>query len=55
MGRDTVARAFFDLYRTQHQEFPPECRDPDYERRLKDAPPLSITCDRIGQTWMAAP
>src|SRR6266536_1932664 len=27
--RDVVARAFADLYRTQHQEFPPECRDAD--------------------------
>ena len=35
VARDTVARAFYDLYRTQHQEFPPECRDSDYEQRLK--------------------
>ena len=27
VARDTVARAFYDLYRTQHQEFPPECHD----------------------------
>jgi len=32
-----VARAFFDLYRTQAQEFPPESRDSFYERRLKAA------------------
>src|SRR5437667_1924382 len=25
--RDVVAGAFADFYRTQHQEFPPECRD----------------------------
>ena len=25
VARDTVARAFHDLYRTQQQEFPPEC------------------------------
>ena len=30
--RDVVARAFAELYRTQHQEFPPECRDADYEK-----------------------
>ena len=31
--RDVVARAFADLYRTQHQEFPPECQ----RRRLREA------------------
>src|SRR2546425_1102577 len=30
--RDVVARAFADLYRAQHDEFPPECRDADYEK-----------------------
>jgi hypothetical protein len=29
-----------ELYRTQHQEFPPECRDSDYERRMKLAYPI---------------
>jgi S-adenosylmethionine:diacylglycerol 3-amino-3-carboxypropyl transferase len=33
--RDVVARAFAELYRTQHQEFPPECHDADYEKRIK--------------------
>jgi WD40 repeat protein len=35
--RDVVARAFADLYRAQHQEFPPECNDADYEKRIKAA------------------
>jgi predicted AAA+ superfamily ATPase len=35
--RDVVARQFADLYRTQHQEFPPECHETDYETRLKAA------------------
>ena len=35
--RDTVARAFAELYRTQHQEFPAECHDADYEKRIKAA------------------
>jgi hypothetical protein len=35
-----VARAFADFYRTQHQEFPPECRDADYEKRIKAAYPI---------------
>ena len=41
-GRDNVARVFADLYRTQHQEFPPECRDSDsdYEKRLQAAYPI---------------
>ena len=33
--RDVVARAFADLYRSQHQEFPSECREADYEERIK--------------------
>ena len=37
--RDVVARAFADLYRGQQQEFPPECRDADYEQRITAAYP----------------
>ena len=37
---DTTVKAFAELYRTQHQEFPPECRDTDYERRMKLAYPI---------------
>lgn len=37
VARDTVAKAYFDLYRSQHQEFPQECRDSEYEGRLKAA------------------
>ncbi|MFZ7125119.1 MAG: Swt1 family HEPN domain-containing protein, partial [Desulfobacterales bacterium] len=40
VARDTVARAFYDLYRTQHQEFPPDVRESDYEKRLKAAYPI---------------
>ena len=40
VARDTVARAFHDLYRTQQQEFPPECSKTDYETRLKAAYPI---------------
>ena len=39
VARDTVAKGFFELYRTQQQEFPPECHDSYYERRLKAAYP----------------
>jgi predicted AAA+ superfamily ATPase len=52
VARDTVSRAFYDLYRTQHQEFPPECRDSDYERRLKAAYPIHPEIfDRLYSDW----
>jgi predicted AAA+ superfamily ATPase len=50
--RDVVAREFYDLYRTQHQEFPPESRDAEYERRLKDAYPIHPEVfDRLYTDW----
>ena len=50
--RDVVARAFADLYRTQHQEFPPECQDADYERRIKAAYPIHPEIfDRLYTDW----
>jgi predicted AAA+ superfamily ATPase len=52
IARDTVARAFFDFYRTQHQEFPPECRDAEYEKRLKAAYPIHPEIfDRLYNDW----
>ena len=52
VARDTVAKAFFDLYRTQQQEFPPECRDSDYEKRLKAAYPIHPEVfDRLYNDW----
>ncbi|MFZ1416467.1 MAG: Swt1 family HEPN domain-containing protein [Defluviicoccus sp.] len=52
VGRDTVANAFYDLYRTQHQEFPPECRDSDYEKRLRAAYPIHPEVfDRLYTDW----
>jgi predicted AAA+ superfamily ATPase len=50
--RDVVARAFAELYRTQHQEFPPECRDVDYEKRIKAAYPIHPEIfDRLYNDW----
>ncbi|MYD70260.1 MAG: ATP-binding protein [Acidobacteria bacterium] len=50
--RDVVARAFADLYRTEHQEFPQECRDADYEKRLKAAYPIHPEIfDRLYADW----
>jgi predicted AAA+ superfamily ATPase len=52
VARDTVARAFYDLYRTQHQEFPPECRDAEYENRMKAAYPIHPEVfDRLYNDW----
>lgn len=52
VARDTVARAFFELYRTQHAEFPPECRDSDYEKRLRAGYPIHPEVfDRLYGDW----
>jgi predicted AAA+ superfamily ATPase len=52
VARDTVARAFYDFYRAQHQEFPPECRDVEYEKRLKAAYPIHPEIfDRLYTDW----
>lgn len=50
--RDVIARAFADLYRTQHQEFPPACKNAEYERRLKAAYPIHPEIfDRLYTDW----
>lgn len=50
--RDVVARAFADFYRTQHHEFPPECRDADYEKRIRAAYPIHPEIfDRLYNDW----
>lgn len=50
--RDFVARAFAELYRTQQTEFPPECRDTDYEKRIKAAYPIHPEIfDRLYTEW----
>ena len=50
--RDVVARAFADLYRGQRHEFPPECRNADYEQRLKAAYPIHPEIfDRLYSDW----
>ena len=51
-ARDVVARAFVDLYRTQHEEFPSECREADYEQRIKAAYPIHPEIfDRLYTDW----
>lgn len=50
--RDVVARGFADLYRRQHHEFPVECRDVEYERRIKEAYPIHPEVfDRLYEDW----
>ena len=50
--RDVVARAFTDLYRTQQQEFPTACREPDYEKRIQAAYPIHPEIfDRLYGDW----
>ena len=50
--RDVVARAFAEMYRTQQQEFPPECRDADYEKRMRAAYPIHPEVfDRLYTDW----
>ncbi len=51
-ARDLVAREFFDMYRSQQQEFPPDCRAADYEKRLKNAYPIHPEIfDRLYEDW----
>lgn len=50
--RDVTARAFAELYRSQASEFPPECRDADYERRIQAAYPIHPEIfDQLYGTW----
>lgn len=52
--RDTVARAFSDYYQAQQQEFPPECRSVEYEKRIKAAYPIHPEVfDRLYTDWSA--
>ncbi|MGC2696012.1 MAG: Swt1 family HEPN domain-containing protein [Candidatus Angelobacter sp.] len=52
VARDTVATAFYDFYGSQAQEFPPDCRETDYERRLKAAYPIHPEIfDRLYTDW----
>lgn len=51
-AKDAVCRAFADLYKSHRGEFPNECLESDYERRLRDAYPLHPELfDRLYQDW----
>ncbi len=52
VARDAVARAFVEMYGTQHNEFPSECREAEYERRIKLAYPIHPELfDRLYNDW----
>src|SRR6266850_2456087 len=52
VGRDAVAKEFAQLYRGQHQEFPRECGESDYESRIKAAYPIHPEVfDRLYGDW----
>jgi predicted AAA+ superfamily ATPase len=52
VARDAVARAFVEMYGAQHNEFPSECREAEYERRIKLAYPIHPELfDRLYNDW----
>ena len=54
IARDAVAKAFSEMYGSQHQEFPPDCREATYERRIKMAYPIHPELfDRLHNDWSA--
>ena len=54
--RDNVARAFCDLYRASDQEFPSECAEADYEKRIGAAYPVHPEIfDRLYSDWSTLP
>ena len=51
-ARDAVARAYVSMYGAQHNEFPSECREADYERRISQAYPIHPEFfDRLYNDW----
>jgi predicted AAA+ superfamily ATPase len=51
-ARDATIRAYMEMYGAQHQEFPPDCREMDYERRFKAAYPVHPELfDRLFNDW----
>lgn len=51
-ARDAVCRGFGEMYRSNRGEYPAECREADYEERLKSAYPIHPELfDRLYQDW----
>ena len=54
--RDNVARAFYDFYRDKADEFPPETKEADYEKRLRAAYPIHPEVfERLYSDWSTLP
>jgi len=54
--RDVVARTFHELYLAQRAEFPADCTDSDYEKRLQAAYPIHPEVfDRLYRDWGSLP
>ena len=54
--RDVVARAFHELYLGQRAEFPADCSESDYEKRLRAAYPIHPEVfDRLYRDWGSLP
>ena len=50
--RDAVVKAFSELYQKQASEFPPECKEGDYQRRMKATYPVHPELfDRLFGEW----
>jgi len=51
-ARDAVCRAFAEMYQANRAEFPSECREADYEKRLISAYPIHPELfDRLYEDW----
>ncbi len=51
-GRDVVVKAFADLYKRQHQEFPSDCKEKAYADRIAAAYPIHPELfDRLYDDW----
>lgn len=51
-GRDAVVKAFGQQYRDQKMEFPSECSEADYEKRIKAAYPIHPSLfDALYEDW----
>lgn len=52
VARDAVVRAFHEMYQAQAAEFPSECREASYRRRLEEAYPIHPELfDRLYSDW----
>ena len=51
-ARDAVCRSFSEMYQANRAEFPQECREMDYEERMKSAYPIHPELfDRLNEDW----